>query len=103
LLASGDPALRAAAVRLAGLWKTAALLPAIEKSAFAADAPTAPRLAALVAFAQIRGREAAEALGTLVADVKSPEDFRRTALEALSIADRESAARTVAALLTEDR
>lgn len=103
LLASDDPTLRTAAARLAGLWKTPALLPAIEASAFAPDTPPALRSAALVAFAQIRGREASEPLCALVADAKSPADLRRAALEALSIADRESAARTVAALLTEDR
>jgi putative heme-binding domain-containing protein len=99
LVDSPDPAIRAAALRLAGLWKTTALADTVEQLALDPATPAEPRSAALTALSQIRGPAAAASLRTLTADAATPIALRRTALEALAAADPGLAARTLADLL----
>lgn len=100
LLASKDSVLRAAAIRLAGLWKVAPLAGSVEAAALSSDEPVPLRAAAFTALAQIRGRAAAGVLRPVVEDSAAPGDLRSAALSALALADGKAAAEVIAMLLT---
>jgi putative heme-binding domain-containing protein len=100
LIVDKDPALRAAATRLAGAWHLKALGPEIRREIErASDAGKggsgASRLAAIGAIARIEGRESLSLLTPLVT-VENPAQVRAAAVAAISSVDVALAARLAA-------
>lgn len=98
LLAVDAPAIRIAALRLAGFWKTAGVAETVERLALAAAEADDIRAAALQSFAALRGVKAAPALRALVEGGKARPGVRQASLAALVVADMASAAQTAASL-----
>jgi putative heme-binding domain-containing protein len=98
--AGGDPSGRLVAVRLAGLWKAAALGGALRTIAEAADTPEPLRAAALDALAAIGGTEGRASIEALTAAGK-PLAVRAEAVAALTRLDVDAAAGRAAAVLRD--
>jgi putative heme-binding domain-containing protein len=98
LLRSDSETVRAAALRLAGLWRVEALRPKLLEVARANDSGDLPRQAAIDALAQLGGPLSRTALEEL-ADSDRPGPVRRMAVAALAAVDLASAARRAVELL----
>jgi putative heme-binding domain-containing protein len=96
----GDPALRLAAVRLAGLWKVEALGGDLRSIAESADADEATRAASLDALAAIGGRAAREGIDALAAPGR-PMNVRVPAVAALARLDADAATRRAIEVLRD--
>ena len=99
LLQSKAPAVRLAAIQLAGLWKATELGDAIEKLAAAPATAPAERAAAIASLGSLRGKTAASKLVQIALAADSPVAIRIAALEALSLADLDTAATTATTLI----
>jgi putative heme-binding domain-containing protein len=99
LLAADHEALRAAALRAAGLWKLESLRPKLLKAAQAPRSSETIHQAALEGLAFLGGAASIEALAGL-ADKAHPLKVRRMAVVALASLDLETAARQAAEVLT---
>jgi putative heme-binding domain-containing protein len=102
LIEQKDEATRAAAVRLAGLWKLESLRPRLVELARGPGGSETLRLAALDGLAALGGSAGAEALAQVVAGEVSPT-LRRKALVALLNLDPKAAARRVVPILAAVR
>lgn len=99
LLASDDPAIASAGIRLAGLWKRPNLAKPIQELASDHNRPLAIRTLALVAMARIEGNAAVPVLEWFLNDPDKGETLQRGALEGLVLADLNAAARNLAAAI----
>ncbi len=97
-----DLGTRAAAVRLAGLWKVEALRPQLVELARGSGGSEALRMAAIDGLAELGGPTSSEALAQVVAAEASPA-LRRKALVALLGIDPKGAARRVVPVLAAVR
>ena len=102
-LDSEDVAVRIAVIRLVEAWRYLDLADAIETSAFDETLVAEERIAALGAFARLRGKAAVPALLPLVESTKTPAVIQRAALESLAVADLATAAETTARLLHQSK
>jgi putative heme-binding domain-containing protein len=100
LLEAADDPVRAAACRLAGLWKREALRPQLVRFAQAADTPIEVRRAALEGLSALGDPASKETL-IRVAESNRPAAVRRLAVTALAGIDSRAAAERVAEVLAE--
>ncbi len=101
LIASADPAVRAAAIQLAGFWKATDLADEIEILAFDGKISPAIRTVAIASLGSLRGKAVADKLAALVRDKDTPAAIQRSAIETLAVADVPLAAQTVADMIRE--
>jgi putative heme-binding domain-containing protein len=98
LLSSTDDAVRAGALRLAGLWRLGSLQPRVAETALAKDTPASVRQAAFDSLAALGDRPSVQAL-TQAAGAKFPLPVRGMAVAALATLDVTAAAGQAADLL----
>ena len=100
LFTQTDPALKAAALRLAGAWRREGVRPELEAAAADDAAPVGVRVAAVEALAELGGTGSAAELKTLSSNYE-PLAVRYAAVKGLAALDLQSAARRAADLMTE--
>ncbi|MCB1078410.1 MAG: c-type cytochrome, partial [Verrucomicrobiae bacterium] len=98
LIRNGDGATRLTAAKLAGLWKVASLEEVISALVGDETQETALRAVAAMSAARIQGKAAASFLLPLVESKAAPLALRRSAVEALAIADVTAAGQRIAAM-----
>ncbi|HEX4793851.1 MAG TPA: PVC-type heme-binding CxxCH protein [Humisphaera sp.] len=98
LIAQNNPAIRAAALRLAGVWKLEALRPALMENAESSNAGEPIRAAAIAGLADLGGAQSSTELKKLD-DPSNPPAIRRAAIIGLVVIDPKEAALRAAEML----
>ncbi len=102
LLADESPEVRAAALKLAGLWQVKPLTDAVQAIATDADQPNGVRIPALHALSRLEGKGAIAVIAPIAGDAEAPLILRRGAVEALAQVDLGRAAAITASLLANE-
>ena len=96
------PAIRAAALQLAGLWQVKPLADAVAKFAKDPDQPAGVRIPALHALARLQGKAASDEISAIAETKDAPLILRRGVVEALAMIDLKRAAEITAHLLSTE-
>ncbi len=101
LIESESAPIRIAALRLAGLWRTLALGPAIEKLALDPATPSPVRAPALLTLGEIRAAAVRDTLLSVASESANSLEVQTAALTALTNIDITTAAAAASSLLAE--
>ncbi len=100
LVASGNEAVKIAAIRLAGLWRVKPLTAAVKKLALDLSASEPIRIEAMGAFAQLAGKASVEPLlAVALGGEKVPSHLQVASVQALSLVDLARAGAAAAEIL----